>query len=377
MINFPIPTAVGEQFEDPASGNSWEWDGIGWIGGGSGGARFVPQTDPAGAAIMPAGGDAVRPPASVGGYTRWNPDRGYLEVFTGGVAGWNQLDYVPSPAVLPADYTFTTGTYSGPIVCNNCVIPAGVTVTIDGILSIRAEGNVQIDGSVQGVGTGPAGGQPYQTFCGTWANGGAPNMAGFPGSGPCPGSSIAGGLRSNVLSSLMGSGGSSGFGANNGATPGLQISSICGGGGAGASFICKAAGSILNNGNIGCIGTTPVIDRGQYATASGGGGGSGGVVILDAVKDCTNNGLIVCAGANGEGAHIQGGGGGGGGGGIIIVQSRVGTAFLGSYQVQAGVAGAGTGGGAGGGGGGGCGGRGGSSDAPGQAGTAATFGSPL
>jgi hypothetical protein len=45
MINFPIPTAVGDQFEDPASGNSWLWDGIAWLSaggaGGGGGATEV------------------------------------------------------------------------------------------------------------------------------------------------------------------------------------------------------------------------------------------------------------------------------------------------------------------------------------------------
>jgi len=95
MINFPIPTAVGEQFEDPASGNSWEWDGIGWIG--SGGSSVLPATlaeaaagtintaylspqtgvpkDAAGmtgAGILPAGDDLQRPGAPVGGMVRYS-----------------------------------------------------------------------------------------------------------------------------------------------------------------------------------------------------------------------------------------------------------------------------------------------------------------
>jgi len=50
MINFPIPTAVGEQFEDPASGNSWKWDGIAWIGIGATGPAG-PQGPPGPTAV--------------------------------------------------------------------------------------------------------------------------------------------------------------------------------------------------------------------------------------------------------------------------------------------------------------------------------------
>jgi len=340
--------------------------------------NFVPQTDPAGAAIMPAGGDAARPGAPGTGYTRWNPDRGYLEVYTGPANSWNQLAYVPTPPTLPADFTFVNNdTYSGTIVCNNAYLPAGVQIYISGILYIQAQGDIQLDGYVYGVGLGPAGGGGYQTFIGEWANGGGPNVAGPPGSGPCPGSTTRGGLRSNVFSSLMGSGGAAAFVNYNSGAPGPQIASLCPGGNAGATLLCKAQGSITNTGTINCTGTTPAMDRGQTANASGGGGGSGGIVILDAVKDSVNAGTIQCLGANGESTHYLGGGGGGGGGGIVIVQSRVGTATLGSCTVTPGVPGGNTGGGAGGGGGGGCGGRGGDSDVAGEAGVAATFGSPL
>ena len=337
---------------------------------------FVPQDSPTGAAFMPASGDAGRP-AGPGGMTRWNPDRGYMEVFTASAAGWNQLAYVDAPPVLPADFTFTTGTYSGTIVCNNCTVPADVTVYVDGTLYIKAEGNVTIDGAINGVGLGSYGGAGYQTFIGSYVNGGSPNVLGPSGTGPCPGAATGGGKRSNVMQSLLGSGGAAGFAALNGAVPGLQIASVCPGGHAGATFLVKSAGSIVSTGNINCTGLTPAMDRGQTAIASGGGGGSGGVVILDAVKDCTNAGVIYCLGANGEGAHNDGGGGGGGAGGIIIVQSRVGTSTLGSCVVTGGAPGSSGATGPGGGGGGGCGGFGGATQGWGSEGVAATTGSPL
>ena len=337
---------------------------------------FVPQDSPTGAAFMPASGDAGRP-TGPGGMTRWNPDRGYMEVFTASTAGWNQLAYVPTPATLPADYTFTAGTYSGTIVCNNCTIPSGVVVTIEGSLYIQAQGNVTIDGYVMGEGTGPAGGAPFSSYIGTYVNGGAPNIMGPPGSGPCGGMTTQGGIRNNVASSLLGSGGAAGFGSWNPNSGGAQIVVLCGGGNAGATFLVKALGSIVSSATINCAGSTKFVDRGQQGGASGGGGGSGGIVIFDAVKDCINNGSILCPGANGESAHNAGGGGGGGGGGIVIVESRLGTASLGTYNVDGGVNGNGGGGGAGGGGGGGCGGRGGNSDQPGGIGSATTFGSPL
>jgi hypothetical protein len=43
-INFPTPTAVGQQFVDTASGNSWQWDGIAWISDGDGGPGYVLKT---------------------------------------------------------------------------------------------------------------------------------------------------------------------------------------------------------------------------------------------------------------------------------------------------------------------------------------------
>ena len=337
---------------------------------------FVPQDSPTGAAFMPASGDEGRPNGP-GGMFRWNWDRGYMEVFTASNAGWNQLAYVPSPPTLPADYTFTDGTYSGTIVCNNCTIPAGVTVNVDGILYIQAEGNVVFDGNINGIGLGSAGGAPYQTFIGTYGNGGAPNVLGPPGQGPCGGMSVYGGRRSSVFSSLVSSGGAAGFCSWNSNVGGAQIASICGGGAGGATVLVRAQGSITLNGTINCAGITSPMDRGQTALASGGGGGSGGIVILDAAKNCTNNGSILCPGAKGETAHNAGGGGGGGGGGIVIVQSRFGTSSLGSYNVNGGVNGNGNGSGAGGGGGGGCGGSGGNGGGPGNAGVAATFGSPL
>ena len=53
MIDFPTPTAVGEQFEDAASGNSWEWDGITWNGLGSANSVAVGAIPP----LAPSPGD--------------------------------------------------------------------------------------------------------------------------------------------------------------------------------------------------------------------------------------------------------------------------------------------------------------------------------
>jgi len=104
MINFPTPTAVGEQFEDAASGNSWLWDGIAWIGtGGGGGGGGAAGGFPAGTrmafqqAVAPTGwvrdttleDYAMRVVSGNNAWTGGGGSVGFTTAFAGGLSSGN------------------------------------------------------------------------------------------------------------------------------------------------------------------------------------------------------------------------------------------------------------------------------------------------
>ena len=338
-----------------------------------------------GAALLPGGTTLQRPGTPSSGMLRFNTDPtstigNRAEVYDAGITSWRPLAYA-TPLPTAANFVATNGQIlSGEINCNNFTISAGVTVTIQGSVSIRATGNAIVAGTVNGDGSGVYGPSGFST-----------EMYQGMTTSPLPGGNVGGGAGSvggnkySASVSLAGSSGSGGIGqwlvAGN--APCLTAA----GGNSGASFLLRAS-TINLTGVINCNG-----QQGQSyyvfpCPVSGAGGGSGGTVILDADGACVNSGSISAnggAGSNGYGLGVLGGGGGGGG--QIIVQSRFSTATLGTVSVAGGVAGTQAAGpytasGGAGGGNGGLGGNGSSPGVtapplPGGTGIAQTFGSPL
>jgi hypothetical protein len=373
MINFPATTGqpTDGTFTHTENEQTWYWDGITWRGVGGGGAAasgsFVEQTDPTGAAVMPAGGDATRPSTPLVGYTRWNGDRNFLEVYTS--SGWNQLDYIGAPDTLPPDLIITANTElnDGYYVCNNFVLNAGVTVTTKSqAIVIECAGTATINGTINVDQAGAIGGVSIR----------GNNDSTIPcniGSGFGGGRPLSFGRSYPAFLSLIGSGGASGNAATIGA--GSRFDSPVGGAG-GGGFALKAAKQVTlgSAGLITANGTNAAAPSASASSAlgswwsTGAGGGSGGVVVLRSAANIVIQGSISVKGGNGSGPGQSGSltaglnGGGGGGGGIVILQADGGVTNTGTITLTGGIAGAyfGTGDFNGAGGGGGCGGRGGS-----------------
>jgi hypothetical protein len=347
----------------------------------------VPKDAPGmtGAALLPGGADALRPAAPVPGMLRWNTDPASLngnrvEVYDSVYPAWRQLEYASQPQVTTT-YTVQQGEWlSGAILCDDFIVPAGVTASVIGSLYVYATGDVSIQGTLNGNELGTMGAASFATGCPI----GLQIYVG-PGFGIGGGSTTTGGRRYTPQLSLAGSGGAGGFCANGTGSDTAGSSGL--GGASGASLLIRAQGSITveGTGSIGMSGGPgQIFDRASNMVVTGPGGGSGGVVIFHANGNCTNIGTIYARGGYGEGPHKGGCGGGGGGGGIVILQSDFGTSSLGYLDVAGGPGAPGVAATIGGGGGGGCGGRGGDSGAgavadgsAGEGGFYAKFGSPF
>lgn len=354
------PGASGQQLETDASGNLFwaDADGIDWTQKGQliVGIGFGPTQDTlldpgpdnrvlktssgttsglewselyvdvvpniTGAAVIPVGNTAQRPPAPIPGYLRMNqdfvePDR--LEVWDGDDPQWRQIAYVePIPAFPPYAATINTD-LTGAIYCSDFQISPGVTVTVKGGLFVYCTGNVNIQGTITANETGPTG---ARRFGGQFAPGQQQLIAN--GAGLGAGFSRFGGLVYNIAVSPTGSGGGNGFVSNFQAT--IQQATPSDAGNGGGSIIIRCLNNIDVTGGIitsnGGNASTPTPNN---INVSGGGGGSGGTIILDANRNITLNGAFLSVnGGNGSAGGNGGYAGGGGGGGYIITQTRYG-----------------------------------------------------
>ncbi len=270
-------------------------------------------------------------------------------------------------------------------------IPAGVTVVTDGdgVLELRATGDVVIDGSLDvSGGHGGAGASGASACVGNGGGGatGRANVHGATGSGVCaaqsaggagsPGGDAASGCARGGAygggaggASSLGGGGGGGVAGGGGAG---NISST-GAGGAGASVAAFGTGGI--RGDLGRSfggggeedGTIPVVYRGgNGANGTGctnsGGGGGGSIGARAAMDLAVRDPLTFRAGSGGgggAGAWVlctgPAAGGGGGGGGALRIASSTRILVRGSVLARGGGGGLGATtsvGGAGGGGGG-------------------------
>ena len=334
-----------------------------------------------GAALLPIGTLGQRP-TPVAGMLRMNTtlDPDSLEAYDGAAAAWKQIAYVPVPSTLPASLTISANTTltDTTYVVNNLTIDSGVTATL-GAQSVVfiCYGDVNIAGSIDATGAGPAGGFTSAS------NGAVGNLA--------PGANI--GTTSSTpanayqpLTSTVGSGGSSGIVLTD---PGGGAFSY--GGRGGGAILIRSYKNITVSGTLsapGGFGTT-VPASGTYAV-SGSGGGSGGSVVFHASGNINFSGTINVAGGAGIAGVINGyaiagmNGGGGGGGGYVILEADTTLTNTGTITLTGGAAGAttGTSGTIGGGSGGSFGGKGGKGAGPGaplagDIGVFTTAGSPI
>lgn len=275
-----------------------------------------------GAAVIPKGTTAQRPPAPLPGYLRMNqdfvqPDR--LEVWDGDGPTWRQIAYVePIPAFPPYSATVNTS-LTGSLYCSDFNISPGVTVTVEGGLFVYCTGNVNIRGTLTANAGGPSGGRQFQGSFGSNTQQIITN-----GAGMGAGFSRFGGSIYNIAVSPTGSGGANGFVGNNQLSS--QNAAPGNGGDGGGSIIIRCLNNIEVRGGIitsdGGSATPPTANN---CNVSGPGGGSGGTIILDANRDITLDGAFMSVnGGNGAAGGNGGGGGGGGGGGYIITQARYG-----------------------------------------------------
>jgi hypothetical protein len=280
-----------------------------------------------GAAVIPWGTVAQRPPLPTQGYLRFNTDfsqPGRLEVFDDDGAVWRQLAYVePKPAVSDVVISGNTS-MNGAIFCRDFNINPGVTLTAVGGLFIFASGFVNIQGNILSDAQGPQGARRFQSnlgFNGLLVNPSGQGMgagnARFPGQPYAP------------YISPTGSGGAGGVYGNTG--PGVNLSPVLvqgsDAGAGGGSIVIRSLENIIVSGSILTSngGNATMFNTGQSGQVCGSGGGSGGTIILDANRDITLNGVqMTCNGGDGGFGINNGSAGGGGGGGWIITQARYG-----------------------------------------------------
>jgi hypothetical protein len=299
-----------------------------------------------GAAILPSGTNTQRAaitPLTVG-MQRYNTDSGYEEVYTGATNGWRKINWVPIPDTLPPDLSITANqSLSGPIVCNNLTIAAGITINLTGTTLITCYGNATIGAcTILGDGTGSNGGGGFTTNSNTLTGGntgtgigaGSGNIGGVPAGGLfAPGAGGAAGFvaDSPFFVSNGGKGGAA-FGIKaygditfngavivsvNGGAGQTSLGSAGGGGGAGGSLAYIAQGTLNMNGTHSAQGGSGGSGNGGTLGTAGGGGGSGGVIYLYGTKGIVGGYTTLLtqgpAGANSGAAQVGGGGGGGNG----------------------------------------------------------------
>lgn len=181
-------------------------------------------------------------------------------------------------------------------------IKAGVTVSLNKQLIIKAIGNVFVAGTINGAGSnGENGGQGKSVAKGgtggaTGGDGGAMGVAGGDGQ-----TGTGGGYGGAAAYSSKGQSGKAGAGGDSGGSIGIQYGGNGGGGGGG---------------------------HGSYKeswTGGAGGGGGYGISIVANEIDIKTSGIITTNGGNGGDAyhHYSTGGGGGGGGTLAVIGCTV------------------------------------------------------
>ena len=319
-----------------------------------------------GAALLPTGTAAQQPATPVAGMLRMNttcnPDS--LEAYDGTTSSWRQVAYEPVRTALPS-YTATNGTALPSSGTYDCItIPAGVTVTSNGISRLCAITCVTIDGTINSNGLGFRGPANSLTNNNALIVGSAsPLGQGFGAARACCGGNSYGWASltpstgtAGAVSVFAGTG-IAGYAGDSG---GVVIIASDGPITVGAAALVSANGTNALPASI--QGGT------SGAEVGGGGGSSGGMIALQSKTSLTlAAGAQLCvagsAGSNGVFSALTGAGGGGGGGGGYIILNSPTTTDASTKVVSGGAAGSTTGGvatpGGGGGGWGGGGGRGG------------------
>ncbi|MGA9041645.1 MAG: hypothetical protein WB421_14025, partial [Terriglobales bacterium] len=212
-------------------------------------------------------------------------------------------------------------------------VAVGATLYIQGAVTINVTGNVDIEGTVYGLGAGY--GSIYVVARGPGA--GSPGTGGGGGGG-----GGHGGFGGGGGSGLTHTGGGGGGSVNDNPSDPLLMGSAGTGGSGGAAFILSApSGTITLNGTLDMSGTSAILGSD--------GGGAGGTLSISAQNIVFNGNLNAIGGGGGFG----GDGGGGGGGGLILLCSTLNpVSGTGTYSVAGGSGGSGinpiyTGGGSG------------------------------
>ena len=266
----------------------------------------------------------------------WNSTDGRMYVYynDGTSTQWVETSPLRDPASIPPPFDPVPGdlvisadtNLSGPVLCKNLTIDAGVTVTVPNFeLIITATETVTINGSIIADNSGANGVRAIGPFYNVGA-GVVIDSGGFFGwNGP--------GSAQKTYSPTLYLGGS-GAGVsysviNSDSQAGGYVRTE--GGYAGGAIAIRAYGDIVMgasavlsaNGQAGSIFTSATGDAVMVGTS----GGSGGTIILHSSTSVTTAGTISATGGNGGGAGCSGGGctsglggGHGGGGGTVIVQ---------------------------------------------------------
>lgn len=274
-----------------------------------------------GAMTLPTGTTAQRPASPTVGMHRWNTTLGAMEVYVGGVTGWQTI----ASSTYTIDYLVVGGGGGGGIGGGGAggflqgfstpVSPGtSYTVTIGGggsggvsNSSANSNGNPS---SISGIATAVGGG------AGGWINDQTVN-----GSGKAGGSG-GGASRTSTVAEAGGSG-TAGQG-NNGGSALIANPYPSGGGGGAGSAGANGAGSQHGVGGSGAVSTI----SGSSVTYAGGGGGGGNSNTAGAGG--SGGGGAGSAGGQGVagGVNLGGGGGGtaeglacvGGGSGVVIIR---------------------------------------------------------
>lgn len=200
-------------------------------------------------------------------------------------------------------YATSDMTLSGLKQYTNVYIKAGVTITVDGFLDIRCQGDFQNYGTINATGGGGRGGYG---LCGD-DNGGGGTWLGLRGEKAICGGYGGAGYKSD---------GSSGVGVGNitcsSLTESLKKYALYN------NIICNGGGGS----NSGAFGSS---DEGDYSSIGDYDGGNGGGFIRIIAKSHYSSGTYISNGKNGKSSNYGSfafEGGGGGGGVIIVIAER-------------------------------------------------------
>lgn len=255
--------------------------------------------------------------------------RGEVAALTGPTGQDGSIRVYGDGSAGPLNIIANTNWNTSPPIGNNlqftdCIIEAGIALTVPSGTVIRCTGNVTVLGNIS-TGTGAWGGfmgligSANETVSPMFAHapaGIAIRGAGFGqfrssdsgGTNSLRGGRAGIGLQSELQASLLTKQHPYGGGAGGAATAGSNFTN---GGSGGGAFSLYARGTISIGGNIYARGTN---------SSAGGGGGGGGVIVLASQSSIvfSGSGNVDVKGGNGGASNSRRGAGGGGGGGIIV-----------------------------------------------------------